>query len=176
MFRDLREKVSASRRILAWVLLLVLAAAAAFLLPRMTPHPAAQRAADVILWSALAYGAIRLLTFLLLDPLLSQRKTATPGFARDLLVVALYLVAIGGILRQVLDVSLGNLLGTGAIAAAVVGLSLQEVLGNLFSGISLHLDPAFQEGDWVEITGNLRGGPGRETLIGQVEEIGRAHV
>ncbi|MBK9794987.1 MAG: mechanosensitive ion channel family protein [Holophagaceae bacterium] len=171
MFRDLREKVSAPRRILAWALLLVLAAAAAFVLPRMTPHPAAQRAADVILWSALAYGAIRLLTFLLLDPLLSQRQTATPGFARDLLVVALYLVAAGGILRQVLDVSLGNLLGTGAIAAAVVGLSLQEVLGNLFAGISLHLDPAFQVGDWVEITGNLRGGPGRETLIGQVEAL-----
>jgi hypothetical protein len=125
----------------------------------------------MILWTALAYGAIRLVTFLLLDPLLSQRKTATPGFARDLLVVTLYLVAAGGILRVVGQVSLGQLLGTGAIAAAVVGLSLQEVLGNLFAGISLHLDPAFLEGDWVEITGNLRGGPGRETLIGQVETM-----
>ena len=171
MFRDLREKVSAPRRTLAWVLLALLLAVAAFVLPRMTPHPRAQRAADVILWSALAYGAVRLISFLLLDPLLSQRKTATPGFARDLLMVALYLVAAGGILRQVMQVSLGQLLGTGAIAAAVVGLSLQEVLGNLFAGISLHLDPAFMEGDWVEITGNLRGGPGRETLIGQVEAM-----
>jgi CRP-like cAMP-binding protein/small-conductance mechanosensitive channel len=168
MFRDLREKVSAPRRVAAWILLAALLGAAAFVLPRMTPHPAAQRAADLILWSVLAYVAIRLVSFLLLDPLLSQRKSATPGFARDLLVVALYLVAGGGILREVLQVSLGQLLGTGAIAAAVVGLSLQEVLGNLFAGISLHLDPAFQEGDWVEITGNLRGGPGRETLIGQV--------
>jgi small-conductance mechanosensitive channel len=171
MFRDLREKVSAPRRILAWVLLGALLVASAFVLPRMTQHPMAQRAADVILWSALAYGAIRVVSFLLLDPLLSQRKTATPGFARDLLMVALYLVAVGGILREVMQVSLGQLLGTGAIAAAVVGLSLQEVLGNLFSGISLHLDPAFMEGDWVEITGNLRGGPGRETLIGQVEAM-----
>jgi small-conductance mechanosensitive channel len=142
-----------------------------FVLPRMTPLPAAHLTADVILWSTVAYGAIRLISFLLLDPLLSHRKTATPGFARDLLVVALYLVAAGGVLRQVMQVSLGQLLGTGAIAAAVVGLSLQEVLGNLFAGISLHLDPAFMEGDWVEITGNLRGGPGRETLIGQVEAM-----
>jgi small-conductance mechanosensitive channel len=171
MFRDLREKVSAPRRILAWALLGALLVASAFVLPRMTQHPLAHRAADVILWSALAYGAIRVVSFLLLDPLLSQRKTATPGFARDLLMVALYLVAVGGILREVMQVSLGQLLGTGAIAAAVVGLSLQEVLGNLFSGISLHLDPAFMEGDWVEITGNLRGGPGRETLIGQVEAM-----
>jgi len=171
MFRDLREKVSAPRRIMAWALMGLLLGVAAFVLPRLTPHPAVQRMADVILWFALAYGAIRLITFFLLDPLLSQRKTATPGFARDLLVVVLYLAAITGILREVLQVGLGQLLGTGAIAAAVVGLSLQEVLGNLFAGISLHLDPAFQEGDWLEITGNLRGGPGRETLIGQVETM-----
>lgn len=168
MFRDLREKVSEPRRTVAWVLLGFLLLGLAFVLPRVTPHPAVQRTADVILWATLAFAAIRLVSFLLLDPLLSQRKTATPGFARDLLVVGLYLMAAGGILREVLQVSLGQLLGTGAIAAAVVGLSLQEVLGNLFAGISLHLDPAFQEGDWVEITGNLRGGPGRETLIGQV--------
>ncbi|WLT31400.1 mechanosensitive ion channel family protein [Geothrix sp. PMB-07] len=163
--------MSAPRRLAAWVLLGVLLVAAAFVLPRVTDHPAAQRTADVILWSLVAYGAIRVISFLLLDPLLSHRQTATPGFARDLLVVALYLVAAGGILRHALQVSLGQLLGTGAIAAAVVGLSLQEVLGNLFAGISLHLDPAFREGDWLEITGNLRGGPGRETLIGQVEAM-----
>jgi small-conductance mechanosensitive channel len=171
MFRDLREKVSAPRRWLAWGLFALLLLAAAFVLPRLTPHPAAQRAADVLLWAAVAYGAIRAISFLLLDPLFSSRRTATPGFARDVLVVALYLVAAAIILRSVLQVSLGQLLGTGAIAAAVVGLSLQEVLGNLFAGISLHLDPAFQVGDWVEITGTLRGGPGRETLIGQVEAM-----
>lgn len=171
MFRDLREKVSAPRRLVAWVLLWLLLLALAFVLPRLSPHPVFQRTAGVVLWSALAYGAVRLTSFLLLDPLLSQRQTATPGFARDILVVVLYVVAAGGILREVLQVSLGQLLGTGAIAAAVVGLSLQEVLGNLFAGISLHLDPAFREGDWVELTGNLRGGPGRETLIGQVEAM-----
>lgn len=114
---------------------------------------------------------MRLISFLLLDPLLRQRKSATPGFARDLLVVAFYLLALGGILRHVVSVSFGQLLGTGAIAAAVVGLSLQETLGNLFAGLGLHLDPAFLEGDWVEVTGNLRGGPGRETPIGQVETM-----
>lgn len=171
MFRDLREKVSAPRRALAWILLALLLVAAAFVLPRVSTNPMVLRAAKFIWWSLLAYGAVRLTSFLLLDPLLSQRKTATPGFARDLIVVALYLVAAGGVLREGLQVSLGQLLGTGAIAAAVVGLSLQEVLGNLFAGISLHLDPAFQEGDWVEITGTLRGGPGRETLIGQVEAM-----
>jgi small-conductance mechanosensitive channel/CRP-like cAMP-binding protein len=171
MFRDLREKVSQPRRVVAWILVVLLLGVGTLILPWFSTHPTLRRIGDALFWSVLAYGAVRLFTFLLLDPLLSQRKTATPGFARDLIVVALYVLAAGGILREVLQIGVGQLLGTGAIAAAVVGLSLQEVLGNLFAGISLHLDPAFQEGDWVEITGSWRGGPGRETQVAQVEAM-----
>ncbi len=173
MFRDLRERVSPTRRLAAWVLLALLVAALAyfFLHLRTGAPPALTRAASLVLWAVVAYLGIRAFSFLLLDPLLSQGKTATPGFARDLIVVVLYILAAGGVLREAVGVSIGQLLGTGAIAAAVVGLSLQETLGNLFAGISLHLDPTFQEGDWIEVTGNLRGGPGRDTLIGQVESM-----
>lgn len=173
MFRDLRERVSPTRRLAAWVLLALLVAALAyfFLHLRAGAPPALTRAASLVLWAVVAYLGIRAFSFLLLDPLLSQGKTATPGFARDLIVVVLYILAAGGVLREAVGVSIGQLLGTGAIAAAVVGLSLQETLGNLFAGISLHLDPTFQEGDWIEVTGNLRGGPGRDTLIGQVESM-----
>jgi small-conductance mechanosensitive channel len=171
MFRDLRERVSPTRRVAAWVLLGLFLVAGALWLPRASGHPALIKSASVLVWGIFAYAAVRLVSFVLLDPLFSQRTTATPGFARDMLVVGLYVFAIGGILKEVLGVSLGQLLGTGAIAAAVVGLSLQETLGNLFTGISLHLDPAFQEGDWVEISGNIRGGSRRETFIGQVEAM-----
>jgi len=160
MFRDLNVRITPGRRILAWILLLALLAGAAFVLPRFTARLGVQRAGDLILWACVALIGIKALAFLLLDPLLRNRRTAAPGFARDLLVVLLYVVAAGLLIHLTLGVNLGALLGTGAIAAAVVGLSLQEVLGNLFSGISLQLDSAFQVGDWLEITGNLRGGPG----------------
>lgn len=173
MFRDLRARVSGTRRTLAWVLLLLMATASAFLLPRLSAstHPAWIGGARILFWTGVAILSVRLLTFFLIDPLLRERKTATPGFARDLLVVVLYGLVMAGVLKEVAGVSLPQLLGTGAIAAAIVGLSLQETLGNLFAGISMHLDPAFQEGEWIEITGNLRGGPGRETLIGRVEAM-----
>jgi small-conductance mechanosensitive channel/CRP-like cAMP-binding protein len=173
MFRNLRERVSPTRRLVAWVLLALLAAALTyfFLHTRTGTPPALTRATSLLFWSLATYLGIRIFSFLLLDPLLSLGKTATPGFARDLIVVVLYILAIGGVLREALGVSVGQLLGTGAIAAAVVGLSLQETLGNLFAGISLHLDPTFQEGDWVEVTGNIRGGSGRDTFIGQVEAM-----
>lgn len=168
VFRDLHERVSPRRRLLAWIVLASLLGASAFFAPRLSQNPLLLRLSQTIFWGAVAFVSVRLAIWVLIDPLLRQRQTATPGFARDLLVIALYALAAGGVLRHALDVSLLQLLGTGAIVAAVVGLSLQEVLGNLFAGISLHLDPTFQEGDWIEVSGNLRGGPGRETYIGQV--------
>jgi len=170
MFHDLRAHITNSRRVAAWGLLAALVIAMIWVLPRHEHSPVLRTVAGLLLWSVSAFAGIRLLAFLLLDPLLRQRRAMT-GFARDFIVVLLYFSSAAFILHRVAGVNLGALLGTGAIAAAVVGLSLQEVLGNLFAGISLHLDPAFQVGDWVEITGNLRGGPGRETLVAQVESI-----
>lgn len=171
MFRDLRTRVTAGRRLLAWVLFAILLAAASLFFFKEHTHPALRRASIVLMDVAGAILAIKLLAFFLFDPLLSQRKTATPGFARDLIVAVLYSVVGWFILKDVLGVTVGQLLGTGAIAAAVIGLSMQETLGNLFAGISMRLDPAFEVGDWVEVSGNLRGGPGRETFIGEVTSM-----
>ena len=171
MFRDLRPPVSSIRRIVAFGLLLVLLGACGWILGFRHAHPELIRPAKMVFVALGSYLAIRIFTYILLDPLLSDRQTAVPGFGRDLVVFALYLGAAFLMLHKGLDVNLGALLGTGAIAAAVVGLSLQETLGNLFAGISLHLDQAFRVGDWVEVTGNLRGGPGQETFVGMVETM-----
>jgi len=157
----------------AWILFVILLAGLGLFLLHFgsQEHPVLRRASLVLLDIGGAILAIRLLAFFVLDPLLSERKTATPGFARDLIVVVLFGIAGWFILKDVLGVSVGQLLGTGAIAAAVIGLSLQETLGNLFAGISMRLDPAFEVGDWIEVSGNLRGGPGRETFIGEVTSM-----
>lgn len=172
MFRDLRTRVTPGRRMLAWVLfgLLLLAITLYFTLDDRS-HPGLRRVCLVALDSAAAILAIRLLSYFVLDPLFSERRTATPGFARDLIVVSLYVLSCWFILRDVMGVSVGQLLGTGAIAAAVIGLSLQETLGNLFAGVAMHLDPVFRVGDWIEVSGNLRGGPGRESFVGEVVSI-----
>ncbi|MCA9490945.1 MAG: mechanosensitive ion channel family protein [Myxococcales bacterium] len=45
----------------------------------------------------------------------------------------------------------GQLLTTSALLTAVVGLALQDTLGNLFAGLSLQLDRQFDVGDWIDI-------------------------
>jgi len=66
---------------------------------------------------------------------------------------------------HVFQVRLTPLLATSAIASVVVGLAVQDSLGNLFAGIAMQFDKPYEIGDWVEIVG-LAG-----KWTGRVEEI-----
>ena len=134
MFRDLNVRITPGRRLFAWILLLLLLAGSAFVLPRFTASQGLRRAGDLILWACVSLLAIKAVSFFLLDPLLRNRRTAGPGFARDILMVLLYIGCGAFLVHSLLGVKLGALLGTGAIAAAVVGLSLQEVLATSSRG------------------------------------------
>ncbi len=80
----------------------------------------------------------------------------------DLLTVALYGVIVLGVAATVLEVQLTPLIATSAVVTAVIGLALQETLGNVFSGLSLQLQKAFEPGDWIRV----------DTHIGIVQGIG----
>ncbi|XYI01359.1 cyclic nucleotide-binding domain-containing protein [Sorangium sp. So ce1128] len=58
----------------------------------------------------------------------------------------------------------GSLLTTSALLTAVIGLSLQETLGNLFAGLAIQAQRPFEVGDWIQIEPDPR-------LIGQIIEI-----
>ncbi|MBF0499504.1 MAG: mechanosensitive ion channel, partial [Candidatus Riflebacteria bacterium] len=45
------------------------------------------------------------------------------------------------------------LLTTSAVFTMVIGLALQDVLGNLVSGLSVHISPPFKIGDWIRVAG-----------------------
>ncbi len=60
-------------------------------------------------------------------------------------------------------VDLGALFTTSALFGVILGLALQDTLGNLFSGISLQADRPFQVGDVITV--------GSNQMTGVVEEI-----
>ncbi len=66
---------------------------------------------------------------------------------------------------RLFGLQLGPLLATSAAFSIILGLALQDTLGNLFAGISLQIDKSFEIGDWLEIT------QGMQKTIGQVKEI-----
>jgi small-conductance mechanosensitive channel len=67
--------------------------------------------------------------------------------------------------NTIFGVQLTPLLATSAAFSIILGLALQDTLGNLFAGISLQLDKTFEIGDWLEIMN------GSTKIVGQVQEL-----
>jgi small-conductance mechanosensitive channel len=84
--------------------------------------------------------------------LFQRRQGAAPPALLDS-VVAVVLYAVGGafIARRWFGLELAPFLATSAVVGAVVGLALQDTLGNLFAGIALHTESPFRVGDWVRV-------------------------
>ncbi len=117
----------------------------------------------------LIFALVRLIDVLLFDLLMSQRKhVLAPQLLREILAIVLYFVLFGGAISRTFNVDVKSWLLTGGAVALIVGLALQETLGNLFSGIALHLEDSFEIGDVIrsgDFTGVVEGTRWRGTRI-----------
>ncbi|HTQ03537.1 MAG TPA: mechanosensitive ion channel family protein [Polyangiaceae bacterium] len=86
-----------------------------------------------------------------------------PKIVRDILQGVLY-VGAGLVSLRAVGVEPGSLLTTSALLTAVVGLSLQETLGNLFAGLALQSQQTIAVGDWVRFADGPEG-------VGEIIEI-----
>jgi small-conductance mechanosensitive channel/CRP-like cAMP-binding protein len=75
----------------------------------------------------------------------------------DLAAGAIYLTAGLIILNSVLDLPIRGLLATSGVIAIVLGLALQNTLGDVFSGIAVGLEQPFHVGDRVTIGDHAEG-------------------
>jgi small-conductance mechanosensitive channel/CRP-like cAMP-binding protein len=74
-----------------------------------------------------------------------------PSLLESVIAVLLYGIGAGTIAHRWFGLELTPFLATSAVVGAVVGLALQETLGNLFAGIALHTESPFKAGDWVRV-------------------------
>ncbi|HET7293536.1 MAG TPA: mechanosensitive ion channel family protein [Vicinamibacteria bacterium] len=89
----------------------------------------------------------------LLFDLLFRRSQgeAPPALLESVVAVLLYAIGAGAIAHYGFGFELTPFLAGSAVVGAVVGLALQDTLGNLFSGIALNTDSPFRLGDWVRV-------------------------
>lgn len=81
----------------------------------------------------------------------SRQGTPPPSLLESVIAVVLYGLGAGFVAHRFLGVELTPFLATSAVVGAVVGLALQDTLGNLFAGIALHTEAPFRVGDWVRV-------------------------
>lgn len=90
-----------------------------------------------------------------------RRQVTVNRVIRDLVRFVIAVVFLLVFLRFVLRLNLATILTPSAILTAIIGLSMQDTLGNLISGMIIQIEKPFEIGDWIEIDG----------LKGQVREI-----
>jgi small-conductance mechanosensitive channel len=105
----------------------------------------------------------RSIVLLAVDVMLGRRiRRAPPRIFRDLTQAVVYVIVLLVTLRAI-GIEPGSILTTSAILTAVVGLALQDTLGNLVSGLALQMQRPFEVGDWIQFEND-------ERQIGQVTE------
>src|SRR6266566_3878715 len=140
----------------------------AYLGARLTSHAVQDslvRIPQLILWSVLAFLGVRALNGVTFDFVFRIRRGyEAPALVRNIFSMVAFTILFVLIFQHIYsEVNLGALFTTSAIFGVIIGLALQDTLGNFFAGISLHADRPFQVGDVIVVT--------QQKLTGVVESI-----
>lgn len=109
-----------------------------------------RQAAQVAFWLAGAWLFNRLVTLIFWNGIVSNVLGRTPPrLIIQLGGVVVFLLAISGIVRFVFDEPVTAIWAASGAVGIVVGLALQHLILDLFSGFAIHLERPFKVGDWI---------------------------
>ena len=131
----------------------LIASGALFTLRFFAAHEKVLRPADLNWLKFAAYAAltifgVRVLDAVIFDLIMSRRRAlAAPQLLRQIFAIVVYIAFITVASNRWLGFDFYAAVATGTVLAAVLGLALQETLGNLFSGVALHTEGGYEVGD-----------------------------
>lgn len=96
---------------------------------------------------------------------LANMSQGVPRLIANLFTLLFSTFIVSWVAADVFGFNLATVLATSAIFTIVLGLALQDTLGNLFSGVALQIERPFQIGDWVEVHNS------EDQWVGQIQEI-----
>lgn len=109
---------------------------------------------------------LRLLDLILWTPARNVGSTKIPKLFVDLLNMLLLVIVLLFLLNKVFNKPVTGILAASGALGVIIGLSMQRILADIFTGVAINMDRTVNLGDWVEYEG-----PGSEKVIGQVKEI-----
>ncbi|MCD4774811.1 MAG: mechanosensitive ion channel family protein [Candidatus Aegiribacteria sp.] len=137
-----------------WVLLAGIAGAA-YLVMKMFGVPGESTFSKMALAATIMLSSnimLQILNLLLWDYLLKKQVDVhIPRLVIDIInFIVLAIVAVA-LLNGIFGVKLTAFLVTSTVLSAVIGLSLQDILGNLFAGLALQMERPYKLGEWINV-------------------------
>jgi small-conductance mechanosensitive channel len=112
-------------------------------------HPSVAHGIEVAATFFGAIGVLRLGDSLLFDFIRWRGRQGISRILRSLFVWGATFLCAAIVLRMEYKLDLSSLVATSALLSVVLGFALQETLGNLFAGLTLHAEEPFEPGEWV---------------------------
>jgi small-conductance mechanosensitive channel len=117
---------------------------------QLAPEATASRVVRTAFWVSLLYALLTLTNDTLFGGLhQSAMRERVPKLFRDLARVTLVAIGAALIYRHVWQQEIGGALTALGLGSIVIGLALQEPLGNIVSGLMLLLERPLAIGDWI---------------------------
>ncbi len=150
----------AERRRVRFIWGLSLAAALLWLATRL---PDAPRWIAEVDWAIAEIIVLHLAVIILFHIVLGRLKL--PRILSDIVVGGGYIAILLGLLTRI-GVNLTGIIATSAVATAVIGFGVQDLLGNLAGGLVLELERSIAEGDWIKV----------DHFVGRVRTVRMRHT
>ena len=154
-----RYRIPYDRKVVISALLLLLAAFSIWWIPNIEQTPQVNmNFYSKLAWiTLLSFGVntiVQLIFWILYTVITRNDLVKMPRFIFNIVALVILVCSVLFLVKYFFAISLSGLLVTSTVLSAVIGLSLQDTLTNLFAGISLQVESPFTIDDWVNLGGH----------------------
>lgn len=114
----------------------------------------------------LTFFFLRIVDVIILSSTKNMGSVRAPKLIFDVLNFIIMAIVILFLMSRVFHQPITGVLAASGALGVIIGLSLQRMIADIFTGFALHMDKSIQLNDWIEYTK-----PGGEPILGQVREI-----
>lgn len=148
------RKHAPGSRLRTWVLLAGIAGAA-YLVMKMFGVPGESIFSKIALAATIMLASnilLQIVNLLFWEHLLKKQiDVHIPRLIIDIINFIILAIVAVAILSGIFGVKLTAFLVTSTVLSAVIGLSLQDILGNLFAGLALQMERPYKLGEWISV-------------------------
>lgn len=128
--------------------------AMAIFVPSLLPqfrYDEAEKHIDAAALLTATFVVISLVRYFIFESRRRSENASLPKFVSQVVSILIFLAALAIVLQGIYKLQVPGLLAGAGVVGLVLGLALQDTLGNLFSGFAIYFGGQFKAGDWLFI-------------------------